>query len=124
MRKKKYIELFLESEPSTSKQSELSTKIQFSQKSEILLTSNEESDEVEAIEKSDETEVAIKTHKGTSLSINLVILMNKVHEITFSRPLLLEPANRFFTTSLPTNKFIGKFKFLNINITVRNNIKF
>lgn len=64
---KKYIELFLEPEPSTSEQSELSTKIQLSQQSKTLLTSNEESDEVEATEKNDETEIAVKAHKGTLL---------------------------------------------------------
>jgi len=72
-----------------------------------MLLISEESDEAEVTEKNDEVTKVIVKAKGMSLSINSTILMNKGHRITFSRPLLLEPANRCsFTTSLPTNKFI------------------
>ncbi|KYN04845.1 Protein timeless like protein [Cyphomyrmex costatus] len=59
--------------PSTSKQSEVSTKIQLSQKSKTLLKLNKESDETEdteknneteIIEKNDEAKVVVKTNKG------------------------------------------------------------
>ncbi|XP_011690831.1 PREDICTED: protein timeless homolog isoform X1 [Wasmannia auropunctata] len=52
-----------ESEPSTSKQSESSTKIQFSKKSKTLLTLDEESDEAEVIENNDEVKIAVKPDK-------------------------------------------------------------
>lgn len=71
------------------------------------MTLNEESDEAEDTEKNDEAKVSVKMNKGTSLSINSAILMDKRHRITFSRPLLREPANCCsFVASLPTNKFI------------------
>ncbi|XP_011874599.1 PREDICTED: protein timeless homolog isoform X2 [Vollenhovia emeryi] len=52
--------------PSTSAQSEPSSKVQLSQRSKTLLTLNEDSDEAEAIEKNDETRVAVKAHKEST----------------------------------------------------------
>ncbi|XP_012535516.2 protein timeless homolog isoform X2 [Monomorium pharaonis] len=52
-----------EPEPSTSKQSQQPSKIQLSQKSEEILTLNDESDEAEALEINDEPEIAVETNK-------------------------------------------------------------
>ncbi|XP_071645976.1 protein timeless homolog [Temnothorax longispinosus] len=70
-----------EPEPSTSGQSERSTKIQLSQKSKILLTLNEESDEAEAIEEKDETEFPVKAHKESTGNVrNRVRILNDSSE--------------------------------------------
>ncbi|XP_018375486.1 PREDICTED: protein timeless homolog [Trachymyrmex cornetzi] len=72
-----------EPKPSTSKQSEVSTKIQLSQKSKTL-TLNEESDETEVTEKNDEAEiiekhgeakVTVKTNKENMSNVRNRIMM-------------------------------------------------